>query len=60
MSQNTKGSEAEGKMQRLTYMKELAKKHPAKETEGVVGGAGGKLKEIWHLASREKRDLRSE
>lgn len=57
MSQNTKGSEAEGKMQRLTYMEELAKKHPAKETEGVVGGAGGKPKEIWHLPGQERREI---
>ena len=53
LSQNTKGSEVEGKMQRLTYMKELAKKHPAKET-GVVRGAGGKPKEIWHLPSQRR------
>ena len=53
MSKNTKGSEAEGRMQRLTNVKELVKKHPDKETEGEVRGAGGKPKEIWHLPCHE-------
>ena len=42
LSKNTKGSEAEGRMQRLTNVKELVKKRPGKETEGEVRGAGGK------------------
>ena len=45
LSKNTKGSEAERRMQRLTNVKKLVKKHPDKETEGEVRGAGGKPKE---------------
>ena len=57
MSKNTKGSEAEGRMQRLINVKELAKKHPDKET-GEVRGAGGKPKEIWHRPCHKmKQDM---
>lgn len=45
------------RIQRLTNIKELAKKNPAKETEKETQRGMRKTRRDWHLTSQERREI---